>query len=68
MILLNELYKHFEYKTETKTKTMKVYIRFRNCKKGFQIDKVEFENYEDAVIWGKANIENFNLDMIQYER
>lgn len=67
MNLLNDLYKHFEYKQETKSKTMKVYIRFRNCKKGFQLDKVEFENYNDAVIWGKANIEKFNLDMIQYE-
>lgn len=67
MNLLNDLYKHFEYKPETKSKTMKVYIRFRNYKKGFQIDKVEFGNYEDAVIWGKANIEKFNLDMIQYE-
>ena len=55
MNLLNDLYKHFEYKQETKSKTMKVYIRFRNCKKGFQIDKVEFENYDDALAFANSN-------------
>jgi len=64
MNLLNDLYKHFEYKQETKSKTMKVYIRFRNCKNNFKIEVMEFSEYEQAVKWGRANIENFHIDMV----
>lgn len=47
-----------------------IYILFRNKDKDFAIDRITFtgENaLEDAVNWGRANLDNFNLDMINYE-
>jgi hypothetical protein len=35
-----------------------------NKEKNFSIDKKEFETYEEALIWGKLFLENFNVDMI----
>ena len=46
---------------------MKTYIEFLNKDKNFQPDRIEFDSYEDAVTWGRENIENFNLDMIHYK-
>jgi hypothetical protein len=43
-------------------------IEFLNCKKDFQKDFVQFTGplaYDEAVKWGKENLENFNLDMIK---
>lgn len=43
-------------------------IDYLNCKKNFQKDSVQFKGpsaYEEAVAWGKENLENFNLDMIR---
>lgn len=43
-------------------------IEYLNCKKNFQKDSVPFQgphSYDDAVKWGKENLENFNLDMIK---
>ena len=43
-------------------------IEYLNCKKDFQKDSVEFKGthaYEEAVTWGKKNLENFHMDMIQ---
>jgi hypothetical protein len=43
-------------------------IEFLNCKKDFQRDSVQFKGiqaYEEAVTWGKKNLENFHLDMIK---
>ena len=43
-------------------------IEYLNCKKSFQKDSVQFQGphaYEEAVLWGKKNLENFHLDMIQ---
>ena len=43
-------------------------IEYLNCKKNFQKDSVQFQGphaYEEAVLWGKKNLENFHLDMIQ---
>jgi hypothetical protein len=43
-------------------------IEYLNCKKEFQKDSVEFKGiqaYEEAVTWGKKNLENFHLDMIK---
>ena len=43
-------------------------IEFLNCKKNFQKDSVQFQGphaYEEAVLWGKKNLENFHLDMIK---
>jgi hypothetical protein len=46
--------------------TNAVYILFMNKEKNFSIDKKEFETYEEALIWGKLFLENFNVDMIKY--
>jgi hypothetical protein len=43
-----------------------VYILFMNREKNFSIDKKEFETYEEALIWGKLFLENFNVDMIKF--
>lgn len=43
-----------------------VHILFLNKNKGFQKDKKVFKNYNDAVKWGKKNLDNFNLDMIKF--
>ena len=43
-------------------------IEYLNCKKDFQKDSVQFKGtqaFEEAVLWGKKNLENFNMDMIQ---
>lgn len=43
-------------------------IEYLNCKKNFQKDSVKFKGplaYDEAVKWGKENLENFNLDMIK---
>jgi hypothetical protein len=43
-------------------------IEYLNCEKNFQKDFVQFQGrhaYEDAVKWGKKNLENFHLDMIK---
>ena len=48
----------------------KYYIEYLNASKNYQKDIVYFEGenaYEDALNWGKANLDNFNLDMIKYE-
>ena len=45
----------------------KYYIEFLNKKKGFKRDKKEFSSYEDAIAWGRKNLENFNSDMIRME-
>jgi len=47
---------------------MTVYIEYLNKDKGFTRDIKEFENYETAVNWGKSNLDNFNLDMIQFTK
>lgn len=47
----------------------KCYIEYLNASQNFQKDTIYFEGataYEDAIAWGKANLENFNLDMIKY--
>ena len=53
-----------DFKMET------IYILFRNKDKNFAIDRITFtgkNSFDDAVNWGKSNLENFNLDMICYE-
>lgn len=43
-------------------------IEYLNCKKNFQKESVQFQGphaYEEAVKWGKENLENFNLDMVK---
>lgn len=41
------------------------YIEFLNKEKKFSKDRVEFETFDEAVTWGRANLEKFNLDMIK---
>jgi hypothetical protein len=48
------------------TQKDEVYIEFLNKDKDFQKDIISFKTYNEAVIWAKANFENFNLDMINY--
>jgi hypothetical protein len=46
-----------------------VYIEFMNKKKGFRKDRIEFKGrkaYEDAVKWGRENIDNFKIDMVKF--
>jgi len=47
----------------------KCYIEYLNASKNFKVDVVYFEGataYDDAINWGKVNLENFNRDMIYY--
>lgn len=44
----------------------KVFIDFLNKDKGFKEDRIYFDNYDDAVKWGKENLEKFHPDMISY--
>jgi len=44
------------------------YIEYLNAAKRHARDRVEFNTYNEAVIWGKANLENFNSDMIRIKR
>ena len=41
------------------------YIEYLNAAKRHQRDRAEFKTYNEAVIWGRANFENFNSDMIR---
>jgi len=52
-------------------KTETYYISFLNKAKGFIEDKKVFTGknaYENAEKWGKKNLDNFNLDMINLQR
>ncbi len=43
-------------------------IEYLNCKKDFQKDSVQFQymhNYEEAVTWGKKNLDNFQRDHLK---
>jgi len=43
------------------------YIDFLNKDKNFQEDRKNFEGdnaYEDAIKWGRENLEKFHIDMI----
>jgi hypothetical protein len=41
------------------------YIEYLNAAKRHQRDRADFKTYNEAVIWGRANFENFNSDMIR---
>jgi hypothetical protein len=43
------------------------YIQYMNKNKNFKIDIIYFDN-ENAKIWGKNNLDNFNLDLIKYKK
>jgi hypothetical protein len=44
------------------------FIEYMNKNKNFKIDIIYFDNYENAKIWGKNNLDNFNLDLIKYKK
>jgi hypothetical protein len=50
----------------TKLNENSVFIEFVNKDKSFQVDTIYFDSYDDALEWGKVNLGNFNIDMIQY--
>jgi hypothetical protein len=41
------------------------YIEYLNAAKRHARDRADFKTYEEAKEWGKANLENFNTDMIR---
>lgn len=46
------------------------YIEFLNKDKNFQKDKKVFRGedaYDQAVEWGRKNLENFNMDMVKFD-
>lgn len=45
----------------------KIYIEFLNKDKNFKVDRIYFESYKEAKIWGINNIHNFNIDFIHIE-
>lgn len=45
----------------------KIYIEFLNKRKNFQKDKRYFKTYEDAMNWGRKNLENFHPDMVKIQ-
>lgn len=47
---------------------MEYYIDILNSKKNFQQERKWFKTYEEAKKWGKKNLENFDLDMINYSK
>jgi hypothetical protein len=50
-----------------KVDSEQVYIQFMNKDKAYTQDTKNFNSYADAVSWGKENLDNFNLDMINYK-
>jgi len=59
---IKEFKKIFENKEES------FYIEFLNKDKNFQKDKKTFTGpnaFNDAKTWGKENLENFTIEMIQ---
>jgi len=74
---LNSYFKSQKVDVAMKTKKVtegadeKVYIDFLNKDKKFKQDRKEFSGknaYQDAVKWGRENLEKFNSDMIHYVR
>jgi hypothetical protein len=44
-----------------------LYIKYLNKDKGFKEDKKYFAFFDEAQEWGRANLDNFHIDMIHYE-
>lgn len=46
------------------------YIEFLNKEKNFIKDKVTFNSensFNQAIEWGRKNLENFHIDMVKFE-
>lgn len=46
---------------------MKIYIEYLNKNKSFKKDIIYFNTYNESLIWGKNNLENFNIDTIKFK-
>ena len=53
--------------TSNNDSNVNYYIEYLNKNKGFKKDKIEFDNYEKALDYGKKNLDNFKNDMIKIE-
>jgi hypothetical protein len=42
-----------------------IYIEYLNKNNGHAIDTIFFKSYEEAIVWGRKNLDNFNSDVIQ---
>jgi hypothetical protein len=49
-------------------KTIRLYIDYLNKDKQYSKDRIYFDNLNDAILWGRDNIHNFNIDFIHYEK
>jgi len=70
---LQQFEQHLKAQTESLNSNLKndtYYIRYLSKKHNFrQMDKT-FDGVnamQDAIKWGKTNLENFNLDMVKYQ-
>jgi hypothetical protein len=43
-----------------KMKPKIIFIEYLNRDNNFTVDKIYFDNYEDAKAWAKNNLDNFN--------
>ena len=41
------------------------FIEYLNKDKGFLIDRIYFKTYNEAILWAKSNLSNFNTDIIK---
>ena len=46
-------------------KNKKIVISYYSKKHNFQLIEKFFNEYKEAIIWGKKNLENFNIDMVK---
>ena len=45
----------------------RIYIEYLNKDKNFAVDRIYFDNYQDAVKWAIINLSNFCTDIIKLE-
>ena len=55
-------------KDTNKMKTIRLYIDYLNKDKQYSKDRIYFDTLNDAILWGRDNIHNFNMDLIHYEQ
>lgn len=66
----NELYNKYgigKFAVGGNIDSEKIYIEFLNKRKNYQKDKRYFKTYEDAMNWGRKNLENFHPDMVKIQ-
>ena len=55
-------------KDTNKMKPIRLYIDYLNKDKQYSKDRIYFDTLNDAILWGRDNIHNFNIDFIHYEQ